>query len=161
VFATHPQAERLAVSELARNGYTAYLPLIAVHRRDPVTRTMVHVVRVPLFAGYVFVWIDGTWGAARRSAGVREILMGMNGMPASVPQSLVERLQAEDAQRCELIAQSLPALNVGASVVVSEGPMALLPGTVISCDGLRTQIRVALFGRFVPVWLDRAVVELA
>ena len=158
VFSTHPQAERLAVAELARAGYRAYLPLIAVHRRDPVVKTMVHVVRVPLFSGYGFVWVEASWVPIRYTPGVRDLLM--NGTrPASVPTSLVERLQAEDAERCQLDAQALPRLNVGASVVVSEGPMESLPGVVISCDGLRTQIRLSLFGRMVPVWLNRSIVE--
>ena len=160
VISTHPQAERLAVSELARAGYTAYLPLIAVSKRDPVVKTQFRVVRVPLFTGYAFVTIDGPWVPVRYTSGVRDLLMN-GARPAVVPTGLVERLQAEDAQRCDLAAESLPALATGAAVVVSDGPMAGHAGAVVTCDGRRTQVQVALFGRLVPVWLDRHAVDIA
>lgn len=160
VFASKPQAEFYATTELTRAGYRTYLPLIAIHRRDPVIKTKYHVVRVPMFRGYGFVWIDGGWVPARYTSGVRDLLMGMNGQPAAVPTSLIESLQAEDAERCELTEPPLPVLPIGSPVMILAGPLSGNSATVMETQSARVQVNAALFGRYVPVWLDRSAVEI-
>lgn len=159
VFATHPQAELLAISGLARAGYTAYLPLIAVHRRDPVVKTMTHITRVPLFSGYGFVWIDSHWVPVRYTPGIRDLLMN-GSRPAIVSTRLVEQLQAEDAARCQLGAEIMPRLLKGAKVAVCDGAMDGTLGVVVECDGHRTKVQLPMFGRMMTVTVARGSVVL-
>lgn len=160
VFSTKPQAERLATSELTRAGYRAYLPLIAIRRRDPVIPSQFHIVRVPMFSGYGFVQIDGPWVPIRYTQGVRDLLMGMDFKPARVSTSIVERLQAEDAERCQLEDVPLPELDKDTPVLIVAGALSDHKGRVVACDGARVKVEASLFGRLVPVWLDRAAVEV-
>ena len=58
VVLTWPQAERSAAYELCRAGYSAYLPMIAIRRRDPVLTSLWHKVLVPRLPGYLFALLD-------------------------------------------------------------------------------------------------------
>lgn len=164
VVETHPQAERRAVYDLARQGWRAYLPLIAVRVRDRVMPTMIHKDFRPLFAGFVFCEFDRdslTWGTIREYCnGVRGIIRQPGSdKPAPLPPQWIERLMAGDAERLELAATVNPARSQGDKVVISVGPMTALPGVVASCDGLTTTVDVELFGRTVQVSMGWDQVE--
>jgi len=155
VVAFRGQAEISATGELARLGYTAYLPLIAIRRRDAALKT------VPLFPGYGFVQLGSTdpFAPILATHGVREILRAPDGRPALVPCGLVERLHDGDEERLQLPAEAAPILPVGTRVRAERGPFGGFPGDVLACDGYRTQVGIEIFGRVTPVWLDRADVS--
>ena len=157
VVAFHGQAEVSATSELARQGYDVYLPLVAIRRRDPVMTTVWRVVRVPLLPGYGFIRLARTDPRVpiTETRGVREVLLRVDGHPATVRDADIDKLRAADAERLELPPDRGPVLPIGAAVVITEGAFCDHPGTVLTCDGVRTQVRLLLFGREVPLWVAR------
>jgi transcription antitermination factor NusG len=165
VFTTHPAAECTAAQEITRAGYRVYLPLIATRRRDNVLPTLIHRVVVARLPGYGFVELSPSdpWApiVGGTMSGVRGLLLGFNGRPASVPLADVERLQADDARYLDLPSDVLPALAVGTMARIVEGALESLTGMVLSCDGLTTELSVNLFGRLVPTRLLRTMVTEA
>ena len=97
---THPQAERRAVQHLAQQGYTAYLPMITVRRRDRVIRTLLHHVSTPMFPRYTFVQFDAQrdpWTPVMHTLGVRSLLCRPDGSPEPCRQGAVEAVRAAEA----------------------------------------------------------------
>jgi transcription antitermination factor NusG len=95
--------------------------------------------------------------------GVRDMLLGMNGQPAPVRDlrngvPFVEFLMADDERRCDLAHETMPPLKTGARVVIEEGAFASFHGMVLACNGITTTVDVEMFGRLVPVHLDRSAV---
>src|SRR6202043_1909187 len=76
VIAFWGQAERSATTELTREGYDTYLPLVAIRRRDPVIYNKWNIVRVPYLPGYGFIRLTQTESREPILAtrGVREVL---------------------------------------------------------------------------------------
>ena len=133
VVSTHPQAERRAVQHLAQQGFTTFLPLYAVRRRDRVIRTLFHTVETPLFPSYCFVQFDAhrdPWRPVLNTPGVYDLLRRRDtGMPQPVVAGAVEALQASQDVR-----RFLPAQNAqwapGAACRVANGIMAGHPAVV-------------------------------
>lgn len=97
---THPQAERRATQHLTEQGYETYLPLVAVKRRDPVVRSMLHDVQEPLFSRYAFVRFDPScdpWQPIISTLGVRNLLRRADGIPEPCRQGAVEAVRAAEA----------------------------------------------------------------
>lgn len=155
VVETYPQAERNVAHDLARQGWTHYLPLAAVRKRDPVLPTIFHKVLVPLFAGYLFVEFDRdslTWGTIRdKCAGVRGIIRGGDGRPAPLGAGEVTKWKTGDAARLELASLAKPVRSVGTVLRVERGPFTSFDAKVVECDGFTTTVHVNVFGREVPV----------
>jgi transcription antitermination factor NusG len=162
---THPGAERQAIHDLARQGWRAYLPLIAVRKRDPVLHNVFRKDIVPMFRGFLFVEFDregSTWGCIRNCTGVRNIIRGAGGRPSPVPQAFVPALMQGDAERLELTSALNEPRKIGRRVRVNVGPMATFEGMVLACDGVVTMVSVEMFGRTMPVQLAWAqVADLA
>ncbi len=69
-----PQQERVALENLERQGFTAYLPLVRARRRRQ-TR-VVHVIE-PMFPRYLFVNLSDLtddWGPIRSTIGVSNLV---------------------------------------------------------------------------------------
>lgn len=161
VVAFFGQAEMTATTELTRQGYETYLPMVAVRRRDPVLPTMWRTVRVPYFSGYGFIRLTQTESREPIMAtrGIREVLLRPDGRAASVPDRQIETLRADDARRLVLPKEHGPVLGAGRSVRLNDGPFTGHTGTVVQCDGVKTQVSIEVFGRHTPVWLDRTAVS--
>jgi transcription antitermination factor NusG len=141
---THPQAERWAAKSLAQRGYPTFLPLVHVTRRDRVLRSLTRVVEVPLFAGYVFVTVDGPWSPIRYAPGVAALLMD-GARPGRLADSAVSALQAAQAQRATPGAAA-PQWAPGVPCTLGDGPFAGHPAMVLAVSGRRAQVSVLLFG---------------
>ena len=63
----HSQRERMATQFLAQAGFTIWLPRI--RERCVVRGRRQHVLR-PLFPGYLFLWVELQWYAAKTAPGV-------------------------------------------------------------------------------------------
>jgi len=117
---TKPRQERLALENLARQGYTAYLPLARLLRRRR-GRSIPDVG--PLFPRYLFLYLSDqtdNWKPIRSTVGV-QTLVRFGEQPARVPDALVETLKARE--NGEGI-QELPSLDPepGETVRISHGP---------------------------------------
>lgn len=117
-----PQRERLALENLDRQGYEAYLPLI--HNRRRRSGRYVKVIE-PMFPRYLFIHLSDetdNWGPIRSTVGISK-LVRFGEIPARVPDDLVASLRTREDQAG---VQDLPApdFKAGEKVRVVEGPMA-------------------------------------
>lgn len=116
---TKPRQEEVALTNLVRQGYGAYLPRVRQVRRRQGRR--LEVVE-PLFPRYLFIHLDaGTdnWGPIRSTIGVAS-LVRFGQEPARVPDSLVEFLKERESAE-GLHEWAAPELRIGDRVRVAEG----------------------------------------
>ena len=128
---TKPRQEEVALTNLVRQGYGAYLPRVRQVRRRQGRR--LEVVE-PLFPRYLFIHLDaGTdnWGPIRSTVGVAS-LVRFGQEPARVPDSLVvflkERESAEGLHEWAAPAQ----FAAGDRVRVSEGAFQGYQGILLA-----------------------------
>ena len=84
-----PGAEHELPGYLASHGFPTLCPMLLVRN------TKHHIVRTPLFVGYLFVRFDRRvpgWHIVRRAVGVAYLLGGPDGMPCAVPVLVMSRL---------------------------------------------------------------------
>lgn len=144
VIHSYPQAERWAQSNLDRRGYTTFLPMMAVQRRDRVIRTSFHTVHVPLFASYLFVRFPGNWTPIRYCPGVYRIISAA-GKPNMAADADITALQAsEDARRHLPAPGSYWASGTPCSLAI--GPLAGMPAVVTAPDDEHVSIAVMFLG---------------
>ena len=148
-----PQAHRLAVRNLDRQGFTTFLPLHDVTRTERghfVTRAR------PLFPGYLFLMADDRPEAPRlvsSTLGVNR-LVTMADRPAQVPDEVIEALR----RRCDMDGRltEAPVLEKGDQIQLLTGPFADFVGTVERIDAdKRVWVLLDLLGRTTRVALDR------
>lgn len=141
---THPQAERWASANLNRQGYTAYLPLRTVTRRDPATPTLTRLVEVPLFSSYLFV-VPGThWSPICHTLGVLRLLMaGPN--PHIVPDGLVEAVEAGQELRAAPTPENAKWAP-GTPCSLATGAFTGHEAVVLSATRSNARVGLVLFG---------------
>lgn len=143
---TKPRQESRAEENLARQGYTVYLPRarVARRRRGRLQRTV-----EPLFPRYLFIRLEpgvDNWAPLRSTLGVSTVVrFGRDA--ACVPDALIESLRAreDDEGLCDLqLAPPAP----GDRVVVIDGELAGLDGVFVTEDGdARAVILLDIVGR--------------
>jgi transcriptional antiterminator RfaH len=152
---THPQSERWALANLQRQGFTAYLPLHTVLRRDPVLRTMTRQVEAPLFTSYVFVQPGTHWAPIQHTLGVRCLLM-TDGKPGHVDAGVLEALREGERLRRTTPTDPTAGWHPGAACALANGALAGHQGVVISTTPSHAVVALILLGglRRVTVRLD-------
>ncbi len=149
---TKPRQEKIALEELEKQAYTAYLPLIDVEKIVRGTRTL---AREPLFARYLFIRLDtlGTksWGPIRSTKGVANLVrFGTN--PACVADDLVNAIEA-GLQGAPVVLQYQP----GELVVITSGPFRGIEAVFQAYDGNhRAMILLSLMGKDIRATQDLA-----
>ena len=117
VVISQPKNERLAQTNLVRQGYEVYFPMISrerLVRHKPVLET------VPLFPRYLFVRVGlDRWSPIRSTRGVSNVLLfGSN--PAKVSEEIVNSLKNHEIElqrpKCDL-----PRFHSGQPVKVVSG----------------------------------------
>jgi transcription antitermination factor NusG len=143
---TEPGAERYANDNLTRSGYQTYLPLIAVQRRDRVTRSLTHTVTIPLFTRYLFVANDNPalWRPIRETPGVASVISS-NGRAHHARAGAVEALQAGEETRRLLTARRAVYVP-GDAVAVRYGIVAGHRGVVTSVHGDTVSVALLFLG---------------
>ena len=156
---SQPGAEAKAARHLERQGYRVYLPRWR-KRRSHARR--VEWVAAPLFPRYLFVGFDieiTRWRAIYSTFGVSQLVCSA-GLPAPVPEGIVESIRTREAEN-GLIAIA-PRFRKGERVVVGEGPFLDQIGLFEQMDDTeRVTILLSLLGREVkvkvPAYAVRAV----
>ncbi len=160
VLQTHQQAERWAAENLGRAGFTTFLPMITELRRDRVVRTMMHKVRVPCFAGYLFVQFcpaTDAWRPVIKSEGVRRMFTTASDRPIPVRRGEVEKLRGWlDAKNEPLM--ELPAFATGTELRVTAGPFADRDGVCLWSSETRVRLLMQVLGSEVAVDVARGAV---
>ena len=131
VVATKPNCEKKALANLQRQEFESYLPCILA-RRSHARR--VHMVRRPLFSGYVFVRLEpevARWRSINGTMGVTHILTS-NGRPKPLRNGFIDALRAREADG--VIAVQPAHYEIGEAVEVQDGPFSSQIGTILSAD---------------------------
>lgn len=125
-----PRQEEVARTNLERQGYQSYLPMVRVPRRRLGRR----VVRIePMFPRYLFIRLDtatDNWAPIRSTLGVSSLVrFGMH--PSPVPDELVAYLRSRDTAAGY---QDLPlhTFKAGQKVVIEEGPFRGYEGILMA-----------------------------
>jgi transcriptional antiterminator RfaH len=161
VVQTHVNAEAKASANLARQGFSVYLPRY-LKRRSHARK--VETVARPLFPRYLFVAIDlavQRWRAIQSTLGVSQLVCWSD-QPASVEDNVIEGLRArEDEAGFIKLARPLP-FAPGDKVRIVAGAFI---DSLALVEGLSDQERVAVLldflGRKVRVLLQADLITAA
>lgn len=156
---TEPRAEKKVASRIAARGDDVWLPTYTTKRR---WSDRWKEVVLPLFPGYLFARTSGgSWRELLQTPGVLTLVKD-GGVPALLTDSFIHHLRsvvAAPESEAEPI-ESLPAtVSTGDKVIVQEGPLAGLRGTVLEVRGARRLlIWVEAVGRGVACTIGSAKV---
>jgi transcriptional antiterminator RfaH len=119
---TKPRQENLAQKNLQRQGYATYLPCIYQTRRR--NGSYVKTIEA-FFPRYLFIHLDtetDNWAPIRSTIGVSKMVR-FDGIPAVVPDKLIQALQSNDDDDG---IQSLMQKNLmrGDKITIIDGPLA-------------------------------------
>lgn len=158
---TQPNGEERAVANLARQGFTSFLP---VYRRRIRHARRVSLVARPLFPRYLFVQFDADaapWRSISGTFGVSNLLCRGErplAVPAGVVEAIQTRVDAEGYVRLGTTSRFAP----GQRLQITEGAFALATGLFESMtDGERVVLLLDLLGRHVRVSVPAEVVAAA
>jgi transcriptional antiterminator RfaH len=125
-----PREDARALEHLERQGYTCFLPVLAVeklrHRRKVE-------VSEPLFPGYLFISLNtvyDNWHSIRSTRGVLQ-LVRFNDYPVPVPDHIVHAIQVRAATQSARV----PLLKPGERVRITEGCFSDLEAIYVANDG--------------------------
>jgi transcription antitermination factor NusG len=155
---SEPKREAVAQHFLTLAGYDrVYLPrLRTVHRRQGRRIDL----KVPLFPGYLFVWVTTGWWAARWCPHVVRIITNGGMEPAHVADSLIESIRRQEVNGAVELPKTL-GLKSGDQVRILQGP---LQGHLGLYAGQRSHERVlvllALLGGHQRVELAKDAIEV-
>jgi len=150
---TKPRQERIARTNLNRQGYETYLPLMRKSARRGGRRVS-HVA--PLFPRYLFIHLDqGTdnWGPIRSTLGVVS-LVRFGREPAHAPDRLLDYLRTrEDAQGIQVLPPE--DIRPGAKVRIADGAFAGYEGVYLARNSReRVVVLLHLCGKPARTLLD-------
>lgn len=152
---TKPRQEELAAEHLERQEFEIYLPKIKQARRF---RQKWRDTIEPLFPRYLFIRLDlGQDNVApiRSTRGVTK-LVSFNGLPATVPDPLIDALVESADPDSGLIHPHEDRFKPGATVTIVNGPLAGLEAIFKAHDGeARSIILLELLGKIQQLKIDR------
>lgn len=156
---TRPRQERIALENIERQGYGAFLPLMRSSKRRHGGR-LVDVVE-PMFPRYLFVRLNTTtdnWRPLHSTLGVTT-LVRFGTEPARVPGSLVELLRKQgDEEGIRNIARPEP--KPGTRVRIGAGPFAGFDGIFQARSGKeRVILLLEIASRTARVELDEKDID--
>ncbi len=148
-----PRQERLALINLERQGYEAYLPMFAVQK---ISRRELAVAKEPMFARYLFVQIapEGlgqSWMQIRSTIGVSK-LVRFGDQPARVDDALIRDIRQRESEQMEA-----PRLLFasGEKIVITEGSLSGLEAIYHAQDGSgRALVLLEILSRRVMLRVD-------
>ena len=150
-----PRQEAVAEENLLRQGFHVYLPRIRIrHRRRGQWLEVVEA----LFPRYVFVRIDTQ---LRSTAPVRSTrgalgLVRFGGLPAVVPDEVIEALLQREDAASGMHQEERPQFSAGEQIKIVDGPLAGMEGVFDQQDGeKRVIILLELLGQANKIKVDR------
>ena len=147
VVQTKARCEEKALENLERQGYTSYCPQVTVRK---LRRKRWQQVTEPLFPRYLFVRLsEGTddFAPIRSTLGVIG-LVRFGGIPATMPDSAIQFIAAQEQQLHEPEAKPGLDWKPGTHLEILEGPMAGLKGVFQKAQGEeRVIILLELLGK--------------
>ena len=147
--------EKITSVSLRSKGYEELLPLWTGRR---LWSDRVKVVESPIFPGYVFCKFDPSRRLPiLRTPGVVGIV-GFGERPAPVYEHEIHSLKT--MLGAGLSCEPWPFLEVGQRIMIENGPLAGVDGTVLRIKGqYRLIVQISLLQRFVAAEIDREAVR--
>jgi transcription antitermination factor NusG len=143
---------------LSRLGVRHYLPLKSELRQWSDRK---QAVEVPLFAGYLFIWINSLMNQRLEVLTVPGIVafVGNQTGPLSIPDQQIEDIRTVLTRRVECTV--LPLLEEGDRVRVVRGPLAGVEGRLLQSNSTtRLLISIEMIHKTLSVRVSRQDVEL-
>jgi transcriptional antiterminator RfaH len=155
---TKPRQEKVAQSNLVRQGYETYLPLIRQSRRRLSKRV---TVTSSMFPRYLFIFLDkriDNWGPIRSTLGVVS-LVRFGQTPAKVPRELVRLLRSrEDIEGIQVV--PLDEYRPGSRIRITDGSLSGYEGLYLARSGRdRVTVLLDIMGKTARTRVDAAAIE--
>jgi len=128
-----PRQERLALENLARQGYECYLPVLPTER---IRRGLLTIADEALFPRYLFIRLgndlsDKGWGPIRYTTGVSR-LVSFGSEPARIDDCLIAQLQSSESHHKEY---PVRLFGAGDRVRFTDGPFNGIEGVFQIAEG--------------------------
>lgn len=149
---TKPRQEAMALTQLQRQGYECYMPMLAVEK---LRRQRLQTVVEPMFPRYLFVQLDHgeggkSWSPIRSTPGVQG-LVRFRERAASVGAEIIDLLR-----RREVCNAPKPLFQAGDMVLITQGPLAGFEAVFQMSDAnQRACILLEILSRPVEVRIQR------
>lgn len=152
--------ERIAKHNIERQGYSAYVPMLATYRwvREAGGKRRVITTR-PLFPRYVFVDTPGAWYFLKSTFGVSSVVMLRSG-PAEIRPEIMAELKSREEDGYITLPDEPQGLKAGDAVTIINGPFASFPGLYAGMKGeARVRVLLSILGGQQEVELRRKDIE--
>jgi transcriptional antiterminator RfaH len=151
---TKARQEQSACENLARQGYSVYLPRIKVIKR---VRGLQQALLEPMFPRYIFLQPSSatqSLAPVRSTLGVATIVR-FGQEPAQMRGDLLQSIRSFEAQRNAAKDADINPLQPGERVRVADGPLEGLEGLISSVSKERVIVLMQLLGLETEVQLSR------
>jgi transcriptional antiterminator RfaH len=150
---TKLRQEALAMTNLNRQGFECYMPML---KMEKMRRHKATLVEEPMFPRYLFIRLDTSgsgpsWSPIRSTLGVSQ-LVRFGGQPAVVDSKLIELLRTR-----EQVGQPERLFKAGEKVVVADGPFAGIEAIFKTADAeSRAMILLEMLSKPVAMRIETA-----
>ena len=155
---TKIRQEALAMTNLNRQGFECYMPML---KMEKMRRHKATLVEEPMFPRYLFIRLDTSgsgpsWSPIRSTLGVSQ-LVRFGGQPAVVDSKLIELLRTR-----EQVGQPERLFKSGERVVVADGPFAGIEAIFKTADAeSRAMILLEMLSKPVAMRIETASLRRA
>ena len=150
---TKPRQEALALTNLSRQGFECYMPML---RLQKIRQRKTAMVAEPMFPRYLFIRLDTSgsgqsWSPIRSTLGVNQ-LVRFGGQPAKVDGQLIDLIRSREQGT-----HAQPLFSAGENVTVANGPFAGLEAIYQNTDAeSRSMILLNILSKPVSMRIDSA-----
>jgi transcriptional antiterminator RfaH len=150
---TKPRQEALALTNLSRQGFECYMPML---RLQKIRQRKTALVAEPMFPRYLFIRLDTSgsgqsWSPIRSTLGVNQ-LVRFGGQPAKVDGQLIDLIRSREQGT-----HVQPVFSTGDNVTVADGPFAGLEAIYQNTDAeSRSMILLNILSKPVSMRIDTA-----
>jgi transcriptional antiterminator RfaH len=150
---TKPRQEALALTNLSRQGFECYMPML---RLEKIRQRKTVLVAEPMFPRYLFIRLDTSssgqsWSPIRSTLGVNQ-LVRFGGQPAKVDGQLIDLIRSREQGT-----HAQPLFTAGDNVTVADGPFAGLEAIYQNTDAeSRSMILLNILSKPVAMRIDTA-----
>ena len=150
---TKPRQEALALTNLSRQGFECYMPML---RLQKIRQRKTALVAEPMFPRYLFIRLDTSgsgqsWSPIRSTLGVNQ-LVRFGGQPAKVDGQLIDLIRSREQGT-----QAQALFSAGDNVTVADGPFAGLEAIYQNTDAeSRSMILLNILSKPVAMRIDSA-----
>lgn len=161
---TKPRQERIALENLERQGFQAYLPMFKMFRKPRRGRPAQQdgfLAYEPMFPRYVFFRPDSprqSLGTLRSTRGVASVV-GFGAGFACVPPELLQSVRAAEQARNQADIGQISPFQPGCRVRLSDPALGGLEGLVQETSSKRVVVLLEILGRQKTLKVDHTQIE--